>query len=285
MPSSTQSHYDTDTTDQVVHSADHIALRLPLAGPTSRMLAYAIDAAFIVTIEIVVGIVVLAGTPILHQLAQWLEPVLASLGRGEDAVQDALQGSAGIFVLLIVLLLILQFFAELVYFMLWDIFGGGRSLGKRLVKLQVVADGGLPLTWQESLVRNGLRIVDVLPTSYFVGLLAMLTLPDGKRLGDLAAGTIVIRLETPEAAPPLEETVDVDATAFRFDRAQLARIGEAEQALIRQTLRRVEELPSEVASTVLEQAVGALRQRLGYDEVAPQDRRAFLRALLASLRR
>jgi hypothetical protein len=117
-----------------------------------------------------------------------------------------------------------------------------------------------------------------------VGLIAMVISKEGKRLGDLAAGTIVIRLDRPEPAPPLLEDESELLSVFRFNRAQIDRIGVTERALLRQTLRRLETLPPETASVMLDKAVEALRVRIGYEPVEAGQRKAFLQALLRATR-
>jgi len=74
--------------------------------------------------------------------------------------------------------------------------------------LRVVQDDGTPIGWSASLLRNLLRFVDMLPFGYFLGAISCLQHPTFKRLGDLAAGTLVIyseaklrRPELPEAQP------------------------------------------------------------------------------------
>ena len=63
---------------------------------------------------------------------------------------------------------------------------------------------GLPINLRSSVLRNVLRIVDILPENYVVGLVSMLLSPSGERLGDHVAGTIVIRLDRPQAAREFE---------------------------------------------------------------------------------
>jgi uncharacterized RDD family membrane protein YckC len=60
------------------------------------------------------------------------------------------------------------------YFILWEMLTGGRSPGKALVGLRVVRRDGLPIDFRSSVVRNVMRIVDMLPANYVVGLVAML---------------------------------------------------------------------------------------------------------------
>lgn len=79
------------------------------------------------------------------------------------------------------------------YFVLFELLGGGRTPGKRLTGLRVVRDGGYPIDLYASIVRNLVRIVDFLPFAYGVGLGSIFLSPDYKRLGDYAAGTLVIK--------------------------------------------------------------------------------------------
>ncbi|OYT96430.1 MAG: hypothetical protein CFE49_07360 [Pseudomonas sp. PGPPP3] len=77
------------------------------------------------------------------------------------------------------------------------------KLGKKLLGLRVVHDDGTPVGWAASLTRNLLRFVDFLPFAYGLGILSCLNHPAFKRLGDLAAGTLVVYQETPSPRPPL----------------------------------------------------------------------------------
>ena len=266
---------------QVIRSPEQVALHLPIAGPASRMLAYAIDAAVLFLLEAGVLVLLFLTTPLLSRLEGPLRRLMAEVSNGNG--EQVTHNSA---VLLILgLFLLMQFTVEWGYFLVWETLSGGRSLGKLCVRLRVVRDGGLPLTLRESLVRNLLRMVDLLPGSYAVGLIAMVLSDEGKRLGDYAAGTIVVRLDRPEAAIPLIDIAADDLGSFRFDRAHIALLGGTERALLRQTLRRVETLPADLVDPMLEHAVEALRQRIGYCPVHPKDRQLFLKALLHATRR
>jgi hypothetical protein len=130
-----------------------------------------------------------------------------------------------------------------------------------------------------------LRVVDILPANYLIGLIAMVVSPEGKRLGDVAAGTVVVRMDRPAIALPLLDEGDPAAASFRFDRAQVARLGRAERALLRQTLRRLETLPPETAQAVLARAVEVLRVRIGYGPLEPSEHIHFLHALLRATHR
>jgi uncharacterized RDD family membrane protein YckC len=263
---------------QVLRSPEQVALHLPLAGPTSRILAYAIDLVLVVAIEIALLTTVLLGTPLAEQIGS----SLSELGKNLD--KPGPESSQALLVMLAALIVV-QLVIEWGYFTFFELAMGGRSPGKRVMGLRVMRDGGLPLTLRESLVRNVLRCVDMLPSNYVLGLVSMIVSSEGKRLGDIAAGTVVVRIDRIPRPRELPEVEGGERGAFRFDHAQIARLGELEGRLLRQTLRRIEDLGEPAASQLLERAVEALRARLEYGPVAADERRAFLRALLYELRR
>jgi uncharacterized RDD family membrane protein YckC len=69
----------------------------------------------------------------------------------------------------------------------------GATLGKMALGLRVVKLDGTPIGWPDSLVRNILRIIDVLPTAYLVGAILIWSTSRNQRLGDLAARTLVVK--------------------------------------------------------------------------------------------
>jgi len=94
--------------------------------------------------------------------------------------------------------LVVVFFTGWGYFIVGEVFGNGRTWGKRWMGLRVVRDDGSRVRFGDSVIRNLLRIADVLPGNYTIGMLAILFTRQHKRLGDMAAGTVVIRDETEE---------------------------------------------------------------------------------------
>lgn len=89
------------------------------------------------------------------------------------------------------------------YMVLFEVLNQGRSPGKQWMGLRVVQDDGTPIGWSASLLRNLLRFVDLLPFGYFLGAISCLQHPGFKRLGDIAAGTLVIYREQPLTRPQL----------------------------------------------------------------------------------
>ncbi len=102
-------------------------------------------------------------------------------------------GGAGLFS---VVLFILWWMYPVFFEVLWN----GQTPGKKAVGVMVVNQNGTPVGWQASLVRNLMRAVDMLPLGYGFGLACSLFQREGKRLGDLVAGTLVIYCDSASAA-------------------------------------------------------------------------------------
>jgi uncharacterized RDD family membrane protein YckC len=79
------------------------------------------------------------------------------------------------------------------YFWVSEAMWSGQTIGKKAFRLRAVGDRGEPLTLIQAGIRNIVRIVDFLPYGYGVGLIVMFINGKGKRLGDLAAGTLVVK--------------------------------------------------------------------------------------------
>jgi uncharacterized RDD family membrane protein YckC len=88
--------------------------------------------------------------------------------------------------------LISWFLLEWFYPVAFELAWSGATPGKRVLRLQTVMDNGLPITPAASVIRNLLRTVDFLPFCYGFAFVCLLLRRDFKRLGDLAAGTLVV---------------------------------------------------------------------------------------------
>lgn len=132
---------------------------------------------------------------------------LASLSdRGKAYAIDLLIRGTAVFVVGVLLMLvlgplihvgiglwlILSFVVEWFYYVVFELVMNGQSLGKRLLGLRVVKVSGHPIGFYDSVLRNLLRAADIVPFTYAAGAVAMLATPRFQRLGDLAAGTIVV---------------------------------------------------------------------------------------------
>lgn len=167
------------------------------------------------------------------------------------------------------LIALLYFLLNWWYMVLFEVFNQGRSPGKQMLGLRVIHDDGTPVSWGASLTRNLLRFVDMLPFSYAVGLFASLNHPAFKRLGDLAAGTLVVYRDEPPRHDPIPEAEPMRpafALTLEEQRAILAfaeRQGElsaARRMEIAGILAEALEVPSEHAENRLN---GIARSMLG----------------------
>ncbi|MBK8804191.1 MAG: RDD family protein [Fibrobacteres bacterium] len=140
------------------HTPEGITLSLLPVGPAPRLWAYLIDQC------VVLGLIF----------------VLAVFLVSNDAGQ-------GVFLLTL-------FFLWWGYPIVWESFGG-RTPGKRALKLRVVRVDGQPIGWKEAFLRGLMLTADFLPFLFMTGLVSMLFTPGFRRLGDLAAGTLVIQDE------------------------------------------------------------------------------------------
>lgn len=134
-----------------------IALSLRPAGVVSRMLAYLADLGIRIGLYLAASLATLPG---------------GGMGAG--------------------LMLVFYFLLEWFYPVVFELSRHGATPGKRMLGLQVVMDSGLPVTPAASVTRNLLRAADFLPLLYGFGAATMLWRADFKRLGDLAAGTLVV---------------------------------------------------------------------------------------------
>ena len=131
------------------------------------------------------------------------------------------------------------------YYMVFEVTMNGQSLGKRALGLRVIKDGGYPIGFADSAIRNLVRVVDFLPFFYGAGLMAMLINSNWKRLGDLAAGTLVVKTARTDLKPtgvnPKAVAPAINISPQAFDYAAWIRpelVTENELGVIREYLAR-----------------------------------------------
>jgi len=78
------------------------------------------------------------------------------------------------------------------YYIFFEILWNGQTPGKRWVGLRVIRVDGTPITVSEAIIRNLVRVIDFMPVAYGVGVVTMFINSNSRRVGDLAAGTIVV---------------------------------------------------------------------------------------------
>lgn len=101
------------------------------------------------------------------------------------------------------------------YFTLFEAFWNGRTPGKKIAKIRVIQQSGRPIGLFESMARNFIRYVDQIPSFYAVGVITMFVTKQHQRLGDLAAGTLVVQ-DREQEAPLWSESGSRTFTAASF---------------------------------------------------------------------
>jgi uncharacterized RDD family membrane protein YckC len=149
----------------------------------------------------------------------------------------------------IALTIILIFALEWLYPVIFELSRWGATPGKRSLGLRVIMDNGLPVTPAASLTRNLLRAADFLPFLYGFAVVSMLLRRDAKRLGDLAAATLVVYQPRPAARIPDIDIAPLAPAIAVTPRDQAAVIALAARAP-RLTSARVDELAALAAAVV-----------------------------------
>jgi len=234
------------------------------------------------------------GEPFVTPEAVVLERDLAGLGtRFIGALVDALLQGAVVLVAIaaasvstpdaaVVLLSVTGFAVLFVYPTAMEAGTRGRTLGKMAARTRVVQSDGRPVTLPAVLIRNLLRLIDLLPGAYAVGAISILVTRRGQRLGDLAAGTVVV-YEAPPRAPQalaLPPSAEVDRTRRGMDVVGLT---SAEYNVVRSFLLRRDGLEPAARANLATDLHRRLRDRVGTAEPhAPPE--VFLEAVAAAYR-
>ena len=167
------------------------------------------------------------------------------------------------------------------YFTLFEIFWKGQTPGKRWAGIRVIKDSGRPINAFEAMTRNLVRIVDWFPAIYGVGVVTMLLNAKNRRLGDFAAGTLVVH-ETSEKESSLFFNT-ASTTEFIFPQAAHLTLQEAD--LIEAFLARRLDIPPAIRQQNARRIVEMVATRLNIPaESRPLDNENFLEILVREFR-
>ena len=209
-----------------IETPEGIELTLRLAGPVPRALAWSLD--LLVRVAILIGVATLAG-------------LLGTFGWS--------------------LVFLTAFALEWLYPVVWEVKRDGATPGKRALGLRVLRDDGTPVDWAAALTRNLLRAIDFLPFVYGFGLAAMLASRDFKRLGDLAANTLVVYRADEARGYPIPDATPL-ASAMVLTAAEQRSVLEFAERLPSLTPERAVEL-AELTGPLVEGVKGPpARERL-----------------------
>ncbi|MBS1797493.1 MAG: RDD family protein [Acidobacteria bacterium] len=226
-----QAFIETEET-LIIETPERVRLAFALASIGNRFLAVAIDH-FIQYLSIFI--------------LAWAAFSWTNLGRNFDQSPSEMFGEMSKWTLAIVIILIFLLFAG--YFVIFEWLWNGQTPGKRLLKLRVIREDGRPITLWEAIARNLLRLFDAMPwlgfPMYSIGLVSIFMNNRDQRIGDMFAGTVVVRERTDEA-PTFAETFSTQITDGAFRRVQkktefqadVSRLTEAEIEVVESFLRR-----------------------------------------------
>ncbi|MBV9737408.1 MAG: RDD family protein [Candidatus Eremiobacteraeota bacterium] len=216
-----------------VRTPESIAFDYELAGLGSRFLAVFVD----LLIQVICALALI-----------WALTAIAIRSNGH-AIKSTFSDRT-VESLAIAILVILGFLIFFGYFIIFERAWNGQTPGKRLVGIRVVRDGGFAIDFTSSLVRNLVRVLEAALGFYAISALSTLLSSENKRLGDFAAGTIVVRDSriTAPVAPRSESAI---------------RLTPQERALIDRFLERRESLAAAQRQALASQIATIFRARVG----------------------
>jgi uncharacterized RDD family membrane protein YckC len=212
-----------------IDTPEGVPLELTLAGVGSRFTAALLD--------YIVQIVILVALALVLSYGAGFSP-------GSSAVSTAVW-VVGFF---------LVFWG---YDVAFEVLNSGRTPGKAMNGLRVVLESGAPVTFVPSAIRNVLRIIDLIPGNYLVGVTAILVTKKNQRLGDLAAGTLVIR-ESRKLPPNAPVSARVQAPAW-----DTSAVDRQELDAVAAFLARRNELEPGARMQIAAELAGRLRPKVG----------------------
>ena len=235
-----------------IETPEQTALEFPLAGIGSRFLALAADT-------------------LLQLAAAWIVIMIFAV----SAISLSLLSKvAGIWTFAIMIFIL--FSVQFGYFALFEALWNGQTPGKRWTHLRVIKDSGRPISAYDAILRNLLRIVDALPTMYATGLITMLISKENKRVGDYAAGTVVIHEKPLQGVSSIWQQSQTPAQPPAT--GQLPQLTVEELQLVEAFLDRRGSLEPHVRSAMAHQIADRLAERWAIPAEERPDAEKFLEA-------
>ena len=192
----------------IIETPERVPLAFALASIGNRFLAAAID-------------------HLIQYFSIALVAILVMSAAGTSAFTGAEGSDGGLLAdmpnWIIAVMIIVLFILFAGYFIFFEWIWNGQTPGKRLLKLRVIREDGRPITFWEAIARNLLRIFDAIPgfviPIYSIGLITIFLNDRDQRVGDIFAGTVVIR-ERMDEAPTFAETFSNPVSDAAFRRVQ-----------------------------------------------------------------
>jgi uncharacterized RDD family membrane protein YckC len=257
-----------------IDTPELVTIEMPLAGIGSRFIAVAVD-----TILWAVAL-----TAVIF-MAAFLLPAIAAFNK------ISYQWTVAIVIFLV-------FLFNWGYFTLFEALWNGQTPGKKIAKIRVIQQSGRPIGLLESMARNLVRYVDQFPSFYAVGVIAMFMTRQHQRLGDLAAGTLVVQ-DREQAAPLWGESGSRTFTAASFipqvtarephlqvslPAMGIAKLTAADLEVLEGFFARRLDMPLDVRQKLAERIAGAIKAKSGMEIPVGISTETFLEAAARELR-
>lgn len=236
---------------------DAVALDLATATVGSRGVAYIIDLAII--------------------LAGLLMIALAELILGVSGFVPGWFGLA--------LLLLLGFTLQFGYPIGFEVLMRGRTPGKAAMGLRVVTVEGLPVGIRHATIRAVIGLLELLGSFGIIALVSSLANARGQRLGDLAAGTVVLRERRSGGQPTAITFAPPRGWETYVERLDVSGLGTRERAAVRDTLRRLHDLPTDVRDRIVGELGETLAPRVTPPPPEGMSAEVWLRSVAAAVQR
>jgi uncharacterized RDD family membrane protein YckC len=261
-----------------IETPELVGIDMPVAGIGSRFVALLVD--YLIWLIAVIALIFLISL---------IDPSLSHFSKlGEKWA--------------IALFIFVPFVLYWGYFTLFEAFWSGRTPGKRLAKIRVIQRSGRGIGLFESMTRNLLRIVDQFPFVYAVGALSIFLTRDHQRLGDLAAGTLVVHERENLTAPSSgassrtftagifeerggqPELANARLTRMEFSPSGIQRLETADLEVLEGFFARRLDFSLETRAELAQRIAGAIRAKTGLEAPAGVSTETYLEELARQFR-
>jgi uncharacterized RDD family membrane protein YckC len=232
-----------------IDTPENVTFDYPVAGIGSRFLAALVDTAVITVLQVIIF-----GT-LLWVIAQMnnFSPFSPSDNSSDEKIIYWVFG----------IIILLSFVFYWGYYIFFETLWNGQTPGKRIVGLRVIRVDGTPVSLSEVVIRNLVRTIDLLPLAYGVGVVTMFISQNSRRLGDLAAGTVVVHEKKTTQLQEITTdrqhelaTIKTNSTpplSFPMDRLKAEDVQLIEEYLLRRDqLTNRQQLAGHILNTLLE---------------------------------
>jgi uncharacterized RDD family membrane protein YckC len=262
----------------VIDTPELVAIEMPLAGIGSRFIAILID-----------SVLWFAGLMVLIIVFSVLAPAFHAFNRLSEQWVTAI-------------VIFVVFLFQWGYFTLFEAFWNGQTPGKKIARIRVIQRSGRAIGILESMARNFIRMVDQIPSFYAVGIVAIFVTRQNQRLGDLAAGTLVVR-DRPDDAPLWGDSGSRTFTAASFTSGvapqalppephmrvslppeRITKLTSSDLQVLESFLTRRLDMPLDTRAVLAERISTALRAKSGLDVPSGVSTETFLEATARQLR-